>query len=91
MANLLHKFINSSFIEYIHKKLFYKHWQKQLREQRRLAREVMKLTDITYTLIVLYLVLNNSEGFSNTIKATTKSYIKAVEALKGYNNGEPTG
>ncbi len=41
------------------------------------------LMEITFTLIMLYLILRNASGFSSAIRAVSSAYVSGVRALQG--------
>jgi len=45
--------------------------------------KVQQLLEITFVLIILYLVLSRASGFSQAIKSLGQVYIGGVKALQG--------
>lgn len=45
-----------------------------------------KILEITFVSIVLYLVLKNASGFTNSVGALSDAYVSGVKALQGRGN-----
>ena len=45
--------------------------------------QLSRWMEITFVLIVIYLVLRNSSGFSSTVRAVSGAYNSAVRTLQG--------
>jgi hypothetical protein len=44
---------------------------------------VDRILEITFTLIILYLVLSRAEGFSEVVRSISSAYIGSVKTLQG--------
>ncbi len=44
---------------------------------------VSRIIEITFTLILVYLILNNANGFSSSVSAVSSAYNSAVKSLQG--------
>lgn len=42
-----------------------------------------RILEITFVLIVLYLVLNNADHFGSAVKTIGDTYVKSVKVLQG--------
>lgn len=42
-----------------------------------------RLFEVTFTLVLVYLILNNAVGFSSAVTAAGNVYVNAVKALQG--------
>jgi hypothetical protein len=42
-----------------------------------------RLLEITFTLVLLYLVLTNAQGFGSSVGALSRAYVDGVKVLQG--------
>lgn len=44
---------------------------------------VDRVLEVSFTLILVYLVLSRASGFSNVVRSIGSAYVEAVKALQG--------
>jgi len=42
-----------------------------------------EIIEITFFIILIYLILSRAEGFSSVVRSTSNAYVGAVKALQG--------